>query len=389
MTSRTFAEDLRAAATAEPDKPAVIAAAGELSYRDLDGAADRVAAGLLAAGVERGDRVAVLLPNSLDAVIAIYGVLRAGAALVPLNPSVKEAKLAGMLAHADVALVVCDHERAEVAHAATQSLPTRVFTDLAELQGTASPPRPPLTNDLAAIIYTSGSTGPPKGVTLSHRNMTFVADSMIEYLATTPADRVLSVLPLSFGYGLYQLLTCVRAQATLVVEAGLAFPGRIVTLLGEQRITVLPGVPTVFGVLLALRGLEERVFEDLRAITNAGAAMPSPTVAALRRVFPSASIYLMYGQTECQRACYLPPDQLDSRPSSVGIAIPGTEVWVEDGEGNVAAPGVVGELMVRGEHVMQGYWGDPEATAQRLRVGRWPWDRVLATGDLFQTDEEG
>jgi amino acid adenylation domain-containing protein len=391
MTSRSIGEDLRAAAAADPGKTAVIAGTAELTYSALDAAADRAAAGLLALGVQRGDRVATLLPNGLDAVVAIYGVLRSRATLVPLNPSVKRAKLERLLADSGAVAIVCEDGRGEIARAATASLAgVQVLTDVAELGGDPGfAGRPPLSTDLAAIIYTSGSTGPPKGVTLNHRNMTFVADSMIEYLATRPADRVLSVLPLSFGYGLYQLLTCVRAQATLVLEAGLAFPGRIVQLLIDQRISVLPGVPTVFGVLLALRGIEQREFPHLRVLTNAGAALPSTVLASLRETFPAAGVFSMYGQTECQRACYLPPDQVDARPGSVGIAIPGTEVWVENAEGTVAAPGEVGELMVRGEHVMQGYWGDPEATARRLRPGHWPWERVLATGDLFRTDEDG
>lgn len=102
-----------------------------------------------------------------------------------------------------------------------------------------------------------------------------------------------------------------------------------------------------------------------------------------------ARLYSMYGQTECQRVCYLPPEEQAARPTSVGIAIPGTRAWVEDAAGRIAAAGVVGELMIQGEHVMQGYWEDPEATAARLQPGRWPWQRVLASGDLFRTDEDG
>ncbi|MBA2516700.1 MAG: AMP-binding protein, partial [Solirubrobacterales bacterium] len=288
------------------------------------------------------------------------------------------------------AVLLCDGQRASVARAATAGLAdVFVVDDVSALQADRAPPAPPLSSDLAAIVYTSGSSGAPKGVTLTHRNMTFVADSMIEYLAMQSSERVLSVLPLSFGYGLYQLLTCVRTGATLVLEAGLAFPGRVVQLLTDQAITTLPGVPTVFQVLLSLRGIDERDFPDLRVLTNAGAALPATTAATLRRVFPGARLYSMYGQTECQRVCYLPPEEQAARPTSVGIAIPGTRAWVEDAAGRIAAAGVVGELMIQGEHVMQGYWEDPEATATRLQPARWPWQRVLASGDLFRTDEDG
>ncbi len=273
--------------------------------------------------------------------------------------------------------------------AASDAEGTEVSEDVLSLRSDGPPPAAPLSSDLAAIVFTSGSTGVPKGVTLTHRNMTFVADSIIEYLEMDESERVMCALPLSFGYGLYQLLTCVRAGATLILQAGLRFPGRVIQLLEDEGVTALPGVPTVFNVLLSLRGLAEREFPRLRVLTNAGAALPAATVAELRRVFPAARLYSMYGQTECQRVCYLPPSELDARPTSVGIAIPGTRAWVEDPEGGVAAPGVVGELMVVGDHVMQGYWNDPEETAAKIRPGRWPWERVMVTGDLFRTDEDG
>jgi acyl-CoA synthetase (AMP-forming)/AMP-acid ligase II len=233
------------------------------------------------------------------------------------------------------------------------------------------------------VLYTSGSTGQPKGVTLTHRNMTFAADSIVEYLGLAPSDRVLCTSPLSFDYGLYQLLMCVRVGATVVLEHGFAFPGKLVQLLESERITGLPGVPTLFGVLTALRGLADRELPHLRFLTNTGQALPAPLIAALRATFPRAQLFSMYGLTECKRVSFLPPSELDARPGSVGRAIPGTEAWVD------ASPGEVGELLVRGGHVMQGYWNDPEGTAERLRPGRWPWERVLATGDLFRADEDG
>ena len=239
------------------------------------------------------------------------------------------------------------------------------------------------------MIYTSGSTGEPKGVTLTHGNMSFVADSIAESLDMQASDRVLCVLPLFFGYGLYQLLTCVRLGATLVLEPGFGAGGRIVQLFEEQRITGFAAVPTIFQLLISLPGLADRKLPHLRFLTNAGAGLPAPVVGSVREAFPDARLYLMYGQTECQRVCRLPPDEVDANPTSVGVAIPGTEAWVEDEDGAVAAPGAVGELMVSGPHVMQGYWGNEEATQRRLRPGRWPWERVLATGDLFRTDERG
>jgi long-chain acyl-CoA synthetase len=389
VSTRTIGEDLRAAAAAEPDKVAVVTSDGALTYGELDFAAERVARGLWSGGVERGDRVALLLANGLEAVVSIYGVLRAGAALSPLHPSVKRDKLAYVLAHSGARLLITDADRAEVGRAgAGDAGGVEVCDDVRGLDGPGRSGNPPLSVDLAGIIYTSGSTGEPKGVTVNHANMTFVADSIIEYLEMSEDERVLSVLPLSFGYGLYQLLTCVRSRATLVLEPGFGLAGRIVELLERERITALPGVPTVFAVLLSLRSLGERHLPALRTLTNAGAPLPSATAEALRKTFPAVRIFCMYGQTEAQRVCYLPPDELAARPGSVGIPIPGTEAWIEDERGEVAAPGAVGELIVRGAHVMQGYWADPQATSERLRPGRWSWERVLATGDLFRSDDD-
>ncbi len=391
MSWRTLAEDLRAAAAEQPDKLAVVTSDRSVSFRELDLAAGRIAAGLRELGVGPGDRVALVMPNIAEMPEAVYGVLRAGAAFTPLNPTIKERKLAELLGHVEAAAVVCDMDRAPMVEAAAATAgDVPVLTDLASLGEAGDPAFPaPLDLDLAAVIYTSGSTGEPKGVTVTHRNMGFVADSITEYLSMGPADRILCVLPLSFGYGLYQLLTCVRARATLVLEPGFNFPGRVVQLLEEERITGLPGVPTVFQVLISLRGLADRELPHLRFLTNAGAALPAASIAEVRRTFSGARLYSMYGQTECTRVCYLPPDELDARPTSVGLPIPGTEAWVEDDEGQVAAVDQPGELMVRGSHVMQGYWKDPQGTTERLRPGRWPWERVLATGDLFRQDSEG
>ncbi len=160
-------------------------------------------------------------------------------------------------------------------------------------------------------------------------------------------------------------------------------------LLEEQQITGLPGVPTIFALLMTLQGLADRPLPHLRFLTNAGAALPTPALEQVRKTFKGATLYSMYGQTECFRTCYLPPEQLDIRPGSVGVPIPGSDTWIEDDDGNEVGPDVVGELIVRGPHVMQGYWRNPEATAPRIREGRNPGERILCSNDLFRTDDEG
>ena len=329
------------------------------------------------------------MSNGVPMVVAVYAVLRAGAAFSPVSPEILPAKLERILADVGAAAAICEPgSAAKLAEAAPPHVQVVDGDGLPESAEDAGF-RPMVGPDLAAVIYTSGSTGEPKGVTLTHGNMSFVADSIAESIAMDASDRVLCVLPLYFGYGLYQLLTCVRLGATLVLEPGFGAGGRIVQLLEEQRITGFAAVPTIYQLLLSLPGLGERRFPDLRFLTNAGAGLPTPVVRSVREAFPDTRLYLMYGQTECQRVCRLDPADVDGSPDSVGTAIPGTEAWVEDADGEVAAPGVVGELMVRGPHVMQGYWGNEEATARKLGPGRWPWERVLATGDLFRADDRG
>ena len=260
--------------------------------------------------------------------------------------------------------------------------------DLLAAYTATRPDCPTIDQDLACLIYTSGSTGEPKGVMSGHNNVVFASGSIIQYLENTPDDIVINVLPLSFDYGLYQLLMVFRFGGTLVLERSFAYPAAVLKRMEAERVTGLPGVPTVFAILLQMN-LSPYDLSSLRYITNTAAALPPSHIMALREKFPWATLYSMYGLTECKRTLYLPPNQLDRRPGSVGIAIPGTEVWIEDEEGSRVGPGVVGELVIRGSHVMRGYWENPGATAKCYRPGPTPGERVLYSGDLFKMDEEG
>jgi long-chain acyl-CoA synthetase len=193
---------------------------------------------------------------------------------------------------------------------------------------------------------------------------------------------------LSFDYGLYQLLMTFRFGGRLVLERSFAYPAAILRRIEEERVTGFPGVPTIYALLLQM-DLSRYDLSSIRYLTNTAAALPPSHVLELRRTFHWARLYSMYGLTETKRTLYLPPEEVERRPASVGIAIPGTEVWIEDEHGNRLGPGEVGELVVRGRHVMRGYWEAPEATAQRFRPGPLPGERVCYTGDLFRMDDDG
>ncbi len=402
-------EFLEASAESTPDKLALICEGRRLTYLEVDEGANQVANGLLDAGVQRGGRVAVWLPNSVEAVFAVFGILKAGATFVVINPTTKPDKLAYVLNNCEATHLFALGRRAKEAIGLVGSVPSLLLVilcgegsdeaamqheglqSLASLLEDTSRERPASSAvdlDLACLIYTSGSTGDPKGVMSTHANMAFAASSIIEYLENVPDDIVINVLPLSFDYGLYQLLMTFKFGGTLVLERSFAYPAATLTRIAEERVTGLPGVPTLFAVLLQL-DLSRFDLSSLRYLTNTAAALPVEHIERLRAAFPGVRLYSMYGLTECKRTLYLPPEELDRRPGSVGIAIPGTEVWIEDEEGRRLGPGVVGELVVRGSHVMQGYWRDPETTAVRYRPGRYPAERLLYTGDLFRMDEEG
>ncbi len=387
------------------DKVALVAGGARVTYRELDRASDRLAGVLAARGIDRGDRVVVFMDNCREAVVAIFAALKAGAVFSPINPSTKPDKLAYVINNCRARALVTQHKLRAVVSAALAQSPSVDVTVVAgtraptlpgalsleaALEAEAAPPGDPgADRDLAMLVYTSGSTGFPKGVMMTHRNVVAAATSITTYLENTADDVILNVLPISFDYGLYQALMAAKLGATLVLEQSFAFPQAIFARMAAERVTGLPLVPTMAAIILQMRDLEPGAFPHLRYLTNTAAALPPAHIARLQELFPAARLYSMYGLTECKRCTYLPPAELARRPGSVGIAIPGTEAIVVDEHGAPVPPGVVGELIIRGPHVMQGYWEDPEATAHALRPGPQPGEKVLYTGDLFRADEDG
>ncbi|WP_354198166.1 class I adenylate-forming enzyme family protein [Aquamicrobium terrae] len=396
---------LRHSARAAPDGIAVVAGETRLSYAELDGRSDRLAAALAAQGVRRGDRVVVLMENIAEAAVAIYAVLKASAIFCPVNPQLKGAGIAFILRDARPAAILTQARFIEPCRQASDGLaapPVLISTQagaplpegvlpFARLvgEGGEKPPEAGDDGELAMIIYTSGSTGRPKGVMMSHAAMDAASASIALYLQNSASDVVLCALPLAFTYGLYQLVASVRSGARLVLEKNFAFPHAVLEKARAEGVTGMPLVPTIAALLLSMKELEPGALPALRYLTNAAAPLPPAHVEGLRRLFPGVRLYCMYGLTECARAAYLDPAELDKRTGSVGKAIPGTEVAVVDEHGVAVPPGTVGELVVRGPHLMRGYWENPEATAAALRPDPASGQRQLHTGDLFRTDADG
>ena len=385
-----------------------------LSYRELCDELESVVRGLIALEIAPGERVAVYLPKQPEAVFGLFGAAAAGASFVPINALLKPRQVAYILSDCNVRVLITS--------AARLQLLEQVISDCADLHSiivveeqppelasghgktimgypefcNARPGGPPhrrIDNDMAAILYTSGSTGNPKGVVLSHRNMVTGARSVASYLGNTSDDRILAVLPMSFDAGLSQLTTAFSVGASVVLMDYL-LPRDVIRAVARYEITGLGAVPPLWNQLAGLEWPREAA-ESLRYITNTGGAMPVNTTSTLQQALPDTAVFLMYGLTEAFRSTYLPPDQVDRRPESMGKAIPNAEILVVNEQGQECGPGEPGELVHRGALVAMGYWNDPVKTAERFRASPGQAAEVTITelavwsGDQVVKDEEG
>ncbi len=400
-----------------PDKEAIICGQQRWTYQALDRWTDHLAAALQSIQVSRQDRIVVLLDNSSETVISLYGILKAGGVFIILAGSVKGAKLRYILENSEADVLITHTNKAGVVTDALdqiqrdiktiwvgpkKKIPAKliqyslswneVFSSLSDIVGEDEKngrlPRC-VDVDLATLIYTSGSTGEPKGVMSTHHNMISAARSIIQYIGNQQDDVILNALPLSFDYGLYQVIMAIMFGGTVVLEQSFMYLHNILTRIAEEKVTGFPIVPTMVAMLLKMRDLSGYDLSSLRYITNTGAALPVEHIRNLQKLLPHVRIFSMFGLTECKRVCYLPPEELVRRPSSVGKAMPNCEVFVVDEDGNEVAPGWTGELIIRGSNVMQGYWKDPDLTARAYRDKRYPGEKILYSGDYFRKDDSG
>ncbi|WP_293577457.1 class I adenylate-forming enzyme family protein [Phaeobacter sp.] len=385
-------------AESSPAAPAVRDAQRVLSYKVLSAAVARTAQTLASLGVQPGNRVVLCCPNSVSFVVAYWGILASGAVAVPLNPGTPVGKLAFVLRDCAPAAMIGDPSSAENLRAALSETELNAPLLCRELEtciraaeaGEVTEPLPEpsvIDQHLATLIYTSGSTGTPKGVMLSHLNMTSAARSVASYLGYGSEDRIFCAVPMSFDYGLHQITMAALTGAEVFAEPGFQQPLFGLQHLAQSRATVFPVVPTMVPLIAPLADRFD--LSAVRLVSSTAAALHVELIDQLEAALPLATIFSMYGLTECHRCTYLPPTELGRRRNSVGIAIPNTEMWVVDGAGKMHRQNATGELVIRGSTVMQGYWNNPEATAKRLRPGPLPGERVLYTGDTCRLDAEG
>ena len=390
----TVADLLDSRAVTQGKATAVQVGHETLSYQELQDTALACATMLTERGLRHGDRIALLLPNSVEALGWFFGAMRVGAVAVTVSVSLKSPQVGHIIRHSGADLVVTSRRlRPLLNESAVQddrvldaALPDTVARSVVE-DG-------PIGRDLAALIYTSGSTGLPKGVMVTHANLVAGARIVASYLRLGSSDRTLSVLPWSFDAGLNQVLATFWAGGTLVIAES-TYPPDVCRALSAADITGLAGVPPLWEMMAS----RPSTFLDidlpkLRYITNTGGAFRPATLARIRRVHPHTDVYLMYGLTEAFRSTYLPPELVDTHPGSMGKAIPDTEILVLNEAGLPTESGEVGELVHRGPTVAAGYWQDSDATARVFRP--YPFsppgsvtEYVVYSGDYVWRDENG
>jgi amino acid adenylation domain-containing protein len=409
-------EWLRRTARRLPTKTAVVCGNQRWTFGQIDEASDRLARAWMASGMKRHDRVAIFLNNSIEVVISLYASLKAGGTFAVLDPAIKPPKLRAILEEMAPFALVSGGTQTEIVREALgtsfrvalivwvggdrreeRSAPETSVTweeiaigePLEQGQGSAGDFPRCIDVDLACLVYTSGSRGRPKGIMCSHHNVISACRSIIQYLGNREEDVVMCVIPLSFDYGLYQVLMSIMYGGTVVLVPGLVYLYPILGLIGKERVTGFPIVPSILEMLLSLKTLKDFDFSSLRYMTNTGAALPERNIRLLRSALPHVAVYSMFGLSECKRVSFLPPSQIDRLPGSVGRPMPNCEVLLLDESGQEVPPGDIGEMVVRGSNLMQGYWQDAQFTDAVYHTGSYPEDRRLYSGDLFSSDPEG
>lgn len=405
---------LRASASRFFEKEALVDKDMRLSYESVAKQVAGLAEGLRQAGLRRGDRVGLYLETSVLQSLSIFGVSQAGGVFVPINNLLFPEQVAHIAGDCQMRGLITTREKLDSLVPTLKGIPSLEFVvvtgdgrgaeisqgtfELSELLNSGSHENWRdwgIGKDLAAILYTSGSTGKPKGVMLSHEQVIAGSSIVSDYLGITWSERIVGVLPLSFDAGLNQLMTTMQQGGTYVPMT-FTFAREIVKTLEREQITGMAGVPTLWSLMTQPNStLEKTPLPHLRYITNTGGRMPQTVLNALRKAVPKTQIFLMYGLTEAFRSTYLPPDELDRRPDSMGKAIPNTEILVVNEKGERCVSGEVGELVHRGPTVSMGYWGQPELTAKVLRfhpfvpVEIGDAEKVCYSGDLVKMDEDG
>lgn len=405
---------LHQSVNAYPDKVAVIFENMYFTYSDIERMSNYMMQNLKECSICKGERVIIKLGNCVDAIVAFWAVLKLDAIVSIIDANTKLDKLIYILNNSSASVLITNKIEDDVMNVLSKNCSNLRNVLMPYCNNNIAKEIQPLmikyysvdndskndkynhkvfyeniSSDIAMIIYTSGSTGEPKGVTLTHRNMLVASHSINTYLENKEEDIVLCALPLSFDYGLYQMIMSISMGATLVLEKDFVWPHLFLKQIQKNKVTAIPLVPSMVGLLQKAISIAKYDYSTVRYVTNTGAALSIDHISILKNIFPNAEIFSMYGLTECKRCTYLPPKYIETKPTSVGIAIPNTELWIVDENNNKVGPNVVGQLVIRGETIMKYYWNNPIATKEKLKYDPYYDEYLLYTGDFAELDQEG
>ncbi len=384
-----LAANLTASAEVLGEKTALKLDELSMSYRALDMASSRLAGLLAQRGVAPGDRVGVMLPNVPEFAVVYFGVLRAGAMVVPINPLLKEREVAFYLSDSGARMVFAWHGFAEAAEAgAREPGAESVFVMPGEFPRllSAAQPAPGVVDrspdDTAVILYTSGTTGTPKGAELTHSNLTSNVATVVSLHSFGEDDVLLGALPLFHSFGQTCSMNAAVASGATLSLIPRFDAGRALDIIERDRVTVFQGVPTMYSALLHHPQRESFDVSTLRVCVSGGASLPAEVLRGFEEEF-GCKLLEGYGLSETSPVASSNRPDRERRPGSVGVPIDGVQMRIVDVNGADVPVGERGEIVIRGPNVMKGYWGRPDATADTIRDG---W---FHTGDIGVMDEDG
>jgi long-chain acyl-CoA synthetase len=387
---------LEVQADEQPEKTAVFHGGESATYSDIETKANRIANLLAENGLKAGDRVLVVIENSIDSIAAYFGILKAGGVSVEVHDRSARPEIEYYLQNSGARFCMLSKATAPKLSGISCNIiigpddgfdnPSGRYIKLSDagIMPATRQDNEIKPDNLAAIVYTSGSTGKPKGVMLTHGNLVANTKSIVAYLGLTSTDRAMSILPFYYVYGKTVLNTHFRSGGSIVINNRFAFPNSVIDEMVKREVTLFAGVPSTFAILLNRSIFSRTDLPSLRIVTQAGGAMAPALTKRLLDVLKGAKLIVMYGATEASaRISYLPPERLSDKLGSIGIPIPEVRLSVRDDHGNEMGPFIEGNICASGPNIMQGYWRDAKETAKAIK----PWG--LVTGDLGYMDDEG
>lgn len=396
MTEIRHAVELLDSAAASARQSLFLRGAQLMTFGELADASHAIALWLRERGLVPGDRIIIATQNHAESIATAFGAARCGVTFAFLHHTVPPLGFRRIFEQVEPACVVLDSAterlQSEVGRLPLLTTGDSALTGATPVADIVAAGRgaqvESVRRDPFCLVYTSGSSGEPRGVMVSHDNVSFSVSAIQQRLNYRADDIIGLFLPLSFDYGLYQLFLALAARSSVYIGHSALVPLRLGDALADEGITVLPGVPSLFSALVSMLERQPRALPRLRAVTNTGEHLPALTIKRLRALLPQLDFFLMYGLTECKRVSILLPGELEAHPESVGRPLDGTSATVILSDGSVAPDETPGELVVSGQHLTMGYWRAPEETARRFRVAE-DGTRLLFTGDTCRRSADG